>query len=236
MLGNPSEKIKKLIQTVARTYRALLEPGQVVELRAIGVRRDKYAPHIEGGFYDTKHIPDMVQAALALTSIAEGVYWTLNPLHPDLLARRFNRADWVKCDESATDKDVLRRRWLLIDADPVRRPKISSTEAEKAHARTTVQYVRDHLRGKGWPDPYLADSGNGYHLLYRIDLPAEDEDTVKQILRALADRFDTKEVKIDRSVFNASRICKFYGTIARKGDSTSSRPHRFARLLGVLKE
>jgi hypothetical protein len=53
------------------------------------------------------------------------------------------------------------------------------------------------------------------------------------VLLALAQRFDTDAVKIDRAVFNASRICKVPGTVARKGDNTKDRPHRRARLLEV---
>ncbi len=35
--------------------------------------------------------------------------------------------------------------------------------------------VRDHLRGQGWPEPVVGDSGNGAHLLYRADLPNDPE-------------------------------------------------------------
>jgi hypothetical protein len=79
----------------------------------------------------------------------------------------------------------------------------------------------------------LADSGNGYHLLYRVDLPADDGGLVERILAALGERFDTPHAKIDRTVFNPARICKLPGTLARKGDSTADRPHRRAKLLEV---
>jgi hypothetical protein len=79
----------------------------------------------------------------------------------------------------------------------------------------------------------LIDSGNGYYLLYRIDLPADDGGLVKRVLLALAQRFDTDAVKIDPAVFNPARICKVPGTWARKGDNTPERPHRESRLLEV---
>jgi hypothetical protein len=225
------ERERRLTEEIIGWFRVLLDPGQVVELRAIGIKKGDYPPHTEAGFFDAAHLPQMVKAARRLSEKAPAVYWTLNPLDPDLLARRKNRTDWAKTDELATDRDVLRRRWLLIDADPVRRAKISSTGAEKAFAWETIQAVRDHLGGRGWPAPILADSGNGFHLLYRIDLPADDGGTVRKLLHALGDRFDTDKVKIDRTVFNPSRICKFYGTMARKGDPTETRPHRLAKLL-----
>jgi hypothetical protein len=52
-----------------------------------------------------------------------------------------------------------------------------------------ARQIRDALYAEGWPDPILADSGNGGHLLYRVDLPTNDGDFIKQFLEALALRF-----------------------------------------------
>jgi hypothetical protein len=38
-------------------------------------------------------------------------------------------------------------------------------------------------------------------------------------------------LEIDEKVFNPSRISKVYGTLARKGDHTNDRPHRWARII-----
>ncbi|MBP3954761.1 hypothetical protein J8F10_05620 [Gemmata sp. G18] len=221
------------VALLAERYRVLVAPGQVVELRALRVRRGTGRPHTEAGFFDADHLPDMARAALDLTDHARGVYFTLNPLAPDLLARRANRTDWAGEGELARDRDVTARRWLLVDADPVRDPHISATGDEKARARETAQSVRTFLRESGWPDPVLADSGNGFHLLYRVDLPADDGGLVKRALGALAAQFDTPAVTIDRAVHNPGRICKLPGTFARKGDSTPTRPHRRAKLLEI---
>jgi hypothetical protein len=230
--GRP-KNLDEAVQVLAVQYRLLIEPEQVVELRALEVKRGNGRPHTEAGFFDADHLADMAKIALQVTLLAKGVYFTLNPLNPELLARRCNRIDWAGEGELAKDKDVLRRRWLLIDADPVRDPLISSTDEEKAAALQTVGAVRDFLRSRAWPDPVLADSGNGYHLLYRVDLPADDGGWVERILRALATRFNNDHVKIDQKVFNPSRICKLPGTLARKGDSTPTRPHRRAKLLEI---
>src|SRR5262249_22984948 len=159
------------------------------------------------------HLVDLAEAALRVTPHAKGVYVTLNPLNPDLLARRCNRIAWANEGELAKDKDVLCRRWLLVDADPVRDPLISATEAEKDAAWQPLQAVRASLAGRHWPDPVVADSGNGYHLLYRIDLPADDGGQVERILKTLAARFDSAQVQIDQKVFNPARICKLPGTL-----------------------
>jgi hypothetical protein len=229
-----SNQPRNQAEAVARLtgqYRILIAPDQIVELRALKVRRGNGRTHTEAGFFDFEHLEKMAKDALEITRFARGVYFTLNPLNPDLLARRCNRIDWAEEGELAKDKDVIRRRWLLIDTDPFRDSHVSSTDQEKAHAKETVLTVRDHLREQSWPDPFLADSGNGYHLMYQIDLPGDDGGKVECILRALATRFDNEHVKIDQTVFNAARICKLPGTIARKGDSTEERPHRRAKLL-----
>ncbi|MEZ4522926.1 MAG: YfjI family protein [Thermomicrobiales bacterium] len=77
----------------------------------------------------------------------------------------------------------------------------------------------------------LADSGNGAHLLYRIEMPTDDGGLVQQVLQALAFRFDDDIVHVDQTTFNPARIWKLYGTRACKGDPTTDRPHRMARVL-----
>jgi hypothetical protein len=79
----------------------------------------------------------------------------------------------------------------------------------------------------------LADSGNGYHALVRIQLPVNKDTTalVQGILAGMAGMFDTDVVKVDRKTFNPSRILKAYGTVARKGDHTADRPWRVTSIL-----
>ncbi len=178
----------------------------------------------------------LADAALSLEKRrAQGIYITLNEINPALLARANNRL--LDRPESTTaDDDVIRRLWLPFDVDPVRPAGVSASPAEleaaKARAKVLEAWLRDELGG----DPDLrAFSGNGFHLLYRIDLPNTDESTryVKGIIEAAAGRFDDELVSIDRAVFNAARVWKLPGTTARKGDEVSSqgRLHRRARLL-----
>src|SRR5262245_46004915 len=181
-------------------------PGEVVELRALKVRRGYGRPRTWSGFFDGSHLDELVKEALDLTKHAAGVYFTMNPVRRDLLARRANRVDRAEDGECASDADVVVRRCLLIDADPKRPAGVSATDDEKALALEVVRDVRHYLTGRGWPLPILADSGNGYHLQYRIDLPADDGGTVERCLRALASEFDKPTVTIDQAVHNASRI------------------------------
>jgi len=54
---------------------------------------------------------------------------------------------------------------------------------------------------------------------------------VQSLLKQLAAEFDNATVKIDTTVFNASRITKVVGTIARKGMESQGRPYRMAQVL-----
>ena len=218
-------------EKLAECIRPLFASDQIVELRALDVRLGRGGPHVEAGFFDFDHLLDMCSEAQRLTPISKGVYFTLNAVNPQLLARCCNHTQWAGSGSLTKDKDIIRRRFLLVDADPIRDALVSSTDAEKAESLTMITTARSFLRDRGWTDPILADSGNGYHLLYRIDEPVDDGDVIKRCLQALAARFDTDRVKIDTSVHNASRICKFPGTWARKGDSTKDRPHRQSRII-----
>ena len=125
-----------------------------------------------------------------------GVYWTIQKISLALLARSANR--YRRGPEATTsDADVLEYAWLPIDADPVRPAGISSTDAEKAAAFEVVQRVSLYFQDLG-VTPIQADSGNGYHLLIPISLAVGLAPLVKDVLAALAARFDTDVCK-DRS-------------------------------------
>jgi hypothetical protein len=234
-----SDESKRSLPYVVDWLSVLIAEDQVFEIRGIG--QQKYA-----GFFDHAHILSAAQQALHLTDRRErsgqyscrGVYWTLNPLDPSVLSRRANRVDWVAKDfPLARDADVLSRRWILVDCDPVRTAGVSSAADELKSSFEMICDVREHLRSYFVTDPIFAESGNGFHLLYRVEMPNDDASTktVKDMLRYLASKFDTDRAKIDTSVFNASRICKLYGTVSRRGDSTDERPHRRAGMSEVGK-
>jgi hypothetical protein len=218
-------------QQVVDCLRLFLEPGQVWELRALKVAQRFGRTRTMAGYFDTDHAEEAAQDALDLTDNASGVYFTLNPLKPAVLARRAYRVDLAEEGELAKNGDVERRRWLYIDVDGTPSAGVSATDVEKTRAQEVALAVREHLRGRGWPEPIYADSGNGYHLLYRVELPADDGGLLQRVLEVLGQRFTAGGVKIDQTVHNAGRICKLYGTLARKGDSVGERMHRRAAIL-----
>ena len=220
---------------VQKALAAIVESGQVFEIRILEPRRGgrRYSPRVIYGYFDDPaKVPDAL-AALRLEG-AKGIYITLNPVNPALLARSHNKFTEAKDGHTTADKDIHTRRWLLVDADPKRPAGISASDEEKARAHEQVRAIYYHLKEKGWPEPVAADSGNGYHLEYRIDLPADD-DTVKRCLEALDQQFSDEAVSVDTTVFNPARIVKLYGTRAEKGDHCPDlgRPHRVSKLLNV---
>jgi hypothetical protein len=223
------------VQIIANNIRLLADSNAVIELRAPKCKGARgLGPHVRAGFFDHDHVEQLAIAAIDLnTNWNSSVYITFNPVDPDLLARCWNRVDISGRGSLASDTNILGRRWLLVDIDPDRPEGISSTDHEKECAWETTQLVMSFLRGLSWPDPILADSGNGFHLLYFVSLPADDGGLVAGCLAALARQFDTPAARVDQKVSNASRITKLYGTLSIKGDSTPERPYRWSGLLQV---
>src|ERR1039458_38536 len=157
---------------VQKALVVMVEPGQVFEVRILDPRRARgYSPRVILGYFDTPALVPDALAALRLEG-AKGIYITLNPINPVLLARSHNKLVDAKERDGAKDKDILSRRWLLIDVDPKRAAGISASDDEKALAHAKAGAIYSHLKESGWPEPVAADSGNGYHLLYRINLPS----------------------------------------------------------------
>ncbi|MGD9932888.1 MAG: hypothetical protein AB7T37_04145 [Dehalococcoidia bacterium] len=218
-------------EEVQRSVRALFEGGDIIEIRQLGVRLPGRSSTVTlSGYFDNSD--DLIRAVSEHAGVASGTYITLNPVREGLLARRANRMDVASRGETTVDADILRRRWLLIDIDPVRPAGISATDVEKAAGQERSQAIVAWLRDRGWDEPVVADSGNGVHLLYRL---SEDITTelVRDALVALSLQFDDEQAVVDRTVFNASRIARLYGTMARKGENLPERPHRPSRIVRV---
>jgi hypothetical protein len=212
------EKVKEGISTLIRA-------GDVHELRAHYPKGSKTAL---GYFSNSQKIEYTVTY---MSGEAEGVFMTLNPCDPALLTRANNVAG---VGVYATGKrDIIRRLWFLTDLDPIRPDGVSSSAPEKLAATVKAHDVLAYLSERGWPQPIPMDSGDGYQLRYRIDLPNDEESTqlVKRCLQALAARFDDAGVKLDANAFGADCVGAVPGTLAAKGDSTSERPNRITGLM-----
>ena len=208
-------------------------PGDVFEIRLLEAETTEYRlPHNETGYFDYDNL-DKAATAVAGVRSYMGAYVTANPVMSSLLARAANRLRQAKKGESTSDNHILCRRWFLIDCDAVRPAGISSSDSEHALALARARAIKEYLSTIGFPLPLLADSGNGAQLMYRIDLPADDNTLLQRCLGSLDVRFSDSDVNIDLTVFNPSRIWRLPGTWNRKGDNMPERPHRMASLLEV---
>ncbi len=222
---------------IKRTVRVLIAKGskRVVEVRAI-----KTAHGTWSGYYNKPSALAQDTHDLSKREDVPNVYWTLQQIDPSLLDRKKNN---VECGATVTtaDANVQRYLYLPFDFDPCRDAKNSSSDEEKARALELATSFRAFLAERG-TSTILADSGNGYHLLARIDMPVSRESValVSAILAAADKRFGTchcgkddpacGRIKIDTSISNPSRILKAYGTVARKGSHTAERPWRLSRM------
>ena len=188
----------------------LIQPGERFEIRGLPSGRSYVGTSIDA-------------AAQHVRSCAadNGIYWSLNALRADLT-------------RAASDRDVIGRRWFLVDIDPVRPSEDApANEAERGQVAVVAGAIISHLSGLGWPDPIVVDSGNGIQLLYRVDLPATDlaRQWIRAVLVRLSERFTGPGATVDTTVHNASRIARLPGTWNRKGEQSADRPYRMAEIL-----
>src|SRR5262249_7770132 len=76
----PDEK-QQIIELIHQGLIYLTEPGQVVELRILGIQGKR---RTDSGYFDK--MDNLSRAAVAYDGKAEGLYFTLNPVNPALIA------------------------------------------------------------------------------------------------------------------------------------------------------
>ena len=228
---------------------AIFEDGHTIEVRCLDCKENRQQGiregSIRGGFFNNR---DLAAAAIAsMSGRCMGVYIIPNQITDELLARfpENTLTAWKEGDGTG-DGDITARRWLLIDCDFERTAKISSTDAQHQQALDKAAIIKTYLMEtlEFPPDSIIsADSGNGGHLMVRVNVPLnkEGDELISDSLKALEslfgdgvdDRGQKKGVHIDLKVFNRARIWKAYGSLAAKGNNTPERPHRIAGLLSV---
>ncbi len=222
-------------EELTQALKLWFKEGDVFEVRVLdAVTADYRREHVESGYFEYSHI-DKVSDAISKLMSYRGVYVTVNPVNPDLLARAVNRLKSAGKTPTTSDVDILERRWLLIDCDAVRPSGVSSSDEEHELAISKAHEIKDGLASLGWQEPIFCDSGNGAQLMYRIELPSNDDNLVQKCLTEIAKCSDDN-VNIDLTVHNPARIWRLPGTMNCKGDSIKTRPHRMAKILSKPQE
>ncbi len=198
---------------VTRAASILFDPASYVMIQGLPCARHVYC---KGD--DQEAILRSVQSF----ADQKGIYWSLNPCPPGL-------------DHCLKANDVISRRWLLVDVDTDRPDDTNATNDEHDLAREMAGTIFDGLSSQGFPEPITLDSGNGWHLLYRLDLPNDQisKATCREVLKSLGERYDVGGAHVDLGVHDAKRISKMPGTWARKGPHSAERPHRLSKIYHV---
>ncbi|WRH75232.1 MAG: hypothetical protein RSE16_11005 [Sphingobium sp.] len=169
--------------------------------------------------------------ALLLNQQGYNVYTCFNLISPEFRGDEQNGL-------SVKDADIIGRRYLLVDFDRAMTSQPATDDEIDEIFKVAYELEKDAFFSKGL-NPLTVNSGNGVHIYLPVDLPNDDASKLlcQKMLQAMARKYDTDNVKVDTGVFNASRITKMPGTIARKGieapDDTGIH-ERYYRMASVL--
>lgn len=191
---------------------------------------------IYSGIFDNRDA--LVQSLKRFDREPYNIYFVFNELK-DALSGMPQYNKMLKGAKSVSDSGIKYRRWLLVDFDPIREgdvKDIASTDKEMGYSHDVAVEARKFMRNLGFTSPVVCKSGNGYHLLFRVDnIPCDNEtnEVCKNVLKYVAKRFSDERVDCDVKVFNAARITKFYGSMSHKGGNTPQRPHRKSEIVVI---
>ena len=160
------------------------------------------------------------------------IYFVLNTINKDCYDRQQQERMIENPKNTTTDADILGRNFILLDFDPKRPAGVGSTDDQFKESKIVAKSVYNFLLEQGFYEPIVCKSGNGTHLLIPVHLANTPENTklVERFLKAIAMLFSNEKVDCDVKVGNASRICKLYGTYAKKGANTPEHPWRLAKV------
>ena len=200
------------------TFELMKQENELIEVRVINSRSNF------SGYF--KSVDNLIKAISGFENST--IYFVMNKISDACYSREQRERFIEKAKNTTSDNDIICREWLLIDVDPKRSAGVSSTEEEKNRSKETINKIYSWLRDFGFAEPIVCDSGNGFHLLYKINIENTEtnKELLKNVLYVLDMYFANNICDIDKTVFNAARITKLYGTAARKGISSAERPHR----------
>lgn len=166
------------------------------------------------------------QMAIRLNDAGYNIYMIFNQICKSFQGDEHNGL-------AVKDADIACRRYLLIDIDRVEATQ-PATDDEMEEITEVANAIEHNLDMHFGYDPITVFSGNGAHIYFPLANLPNDVDIkslCQRILKNLALRFNTPRVEIDTTVFNAARITKVPGTIARKGVESEGREFQMAYLI-----
>lgn len=204
--------------------------------RPIEIRVLRNGQTLSGYFKNVEKILEVIRQ-----NDAQGcmIYAPFNSINTACYSREQCERMVNKPKQTTSDNDIMHRDFVLIDLDPRRPAGVNATDAEKEKAVSVSRRIYKFLVDQnGFERPIVADSGNGIHLYFRVDMANSNDEKslVKNFLKALAVLFSDDDVDVDCSVFNAARISKIIGTTSCKGTPSDERPARISCFLNIPEE
>ena len=219
---NASDEVKKLWRIIATGSSSILELRALWPSGILPAKKAQIQLFRAADFLTVDECRSAFEAeALRLNSLGYNIYIVMNPI------KEFFQG------KSAGDADISHRDLLLIDIDRAEKKSAPATDDDIEAARQVADAIKAFMEERGWSDPIRVMSGNGHHLYYVLaEMPNNEKSRleIQATLMSLAHHFDDEVVKVDTVVFNASRITKVPGTIARKGLESEGRSYRMAVL------
>lgn len=211
------EEVKKFFDVLNR-YNV-----EQCELRRIGNNKKTLIQKVETNTGDIQLVLDFIKA---------------NKLERETVNCTFNKmsSKGSKSTNAVTDGEIEQVNFLFIDIDSKKAAKgQSATDKELASSELLMVKLSEFLDNNRINKQIKIMSGNGYHLLIPIDVENVKSavEINKTILKILNAKFSNENAKVDKGVFNPSRLGKLVGTVASKGTSTPERPHRVSRIIST---
>ena len=134
---------------------------------------------------------------------------------------------------SGKTEDTTRVTAFPLDVDPPKyKRNQSATDNEKKVALDRLQEVKNYMDQRGFLNPYIDDSGNGYRLAYKLNIPISNHGEIDAKLKAFFAEIKREFSYLD-NISDLPRIIKVAGSMNLKGEDTPERPHRISKLIQV---
>lgn len=210
---------------ILRTLRCFGSDG---EHREVVLLFDKGGVKPLHGQFSADDGEELIAALTKHSENWQGAYLALNP------TTLRDRVCSLKEGCRSREAHIIKYTHLAIDIDRTAktRGEGNASDSELAGSLAKIECIRAYLSEKGFPTPLLACSGNGHHLIYRVDLSRDDgQGIVSGVLRHLSNRFSDENHKVDTALSDPVRIIKLYGTITRKSEPQNGRPQRMSYII-----
>jgi len=183
----------------------------------------RFRGHSVFGYFDDFVKLERAIAPFMSDTETEGIYTSLQRVHPELLARANNRIKQARTGDTTKNHEIEALTIFPMDIDGERFKGISASRDEIIESKSVAEEIRAWFAERGI-ETYFAFSGNGWHvLIYMNPVPHNDEVQTRfeSCGKRVCERWD-----VDTKNFNSARVWKLYGTVARKSDETEDRKHR----------